>query len=170
MDQPRLIGRRRFLKYSGGGALMMAAGLPEAGAQPQRVPGAAVLAYRILPAQWKTDEQFARLVALLNAHRRAVDEISLFDETFPRRACASLERLEQAAGTLKRRIVELHGSGFRTRGYQCNFTRSATGTCPVRSCRRCPSSRRWGMMARCLMPAPARTARSTAPTSRSDMP
>ena len=71
MDQQRLIGRRSFLKYSSGGALMMAAGFPEADAQVQQIPGGAVLAYRIAGPQWKTDEQFARLMALLNAHRPA---------------------------------------------------------------------------------------------------
>ena len=120
-QQGRLIGRRSFLKYSGGGALMMAAGLPEADAQVQRVPGAAVLAYRIAAPQWKTDEQFARLVALFNAHRPAVDEISFFDDDSAR-ACAPLEQLEQSAGTLKRRIVELHSSGFRSVGINVLYT------------------------------------------------
>ena len=121
MTQP-LIGRRRFLQYSGGGALMMAAGLPGAVAPAPHAPGSVVLAYRIWPAQWETDEQFARLVALFKAHRPAVDEISLFDESFPRRACASLERLEQAAATLKRRITELHGYGFGTVGINVAYT------------------------------------------------
>jgi hypothetical protein len=100
---------------------MIAAGLPDAGAQPQQVPGTAILAYRIAAPQWKTDEQFARLLTFLEAHHAAVDEISLFDDDSPR-ACASLERLEQGAAILKRRIAELHGSDFRTVGINVLYT------------------------------------------------
>ena len=132
----------------------MAAGLPEADAQAQQDSGTAVLAYRIAAPQWKTDEQFARLMALLNAHRRAVDEISFFDDDSAR-ACAPLERLEQSAGTLKRRIVELHGSGFRSVGINVLYTIGHGEAWLVYPCRRCPSSRLWGMMARCRIAAPA---------------
>ena len=45
-----------------------------------------VLAYRVFPVQWKTDKQFDRLLALLSRHRSAVDEVSFFDEMFPRPA------------------------------------------------------------------------------------
>jgi hypothetical protein len=41
------------------------------------------LAYRIIPVQWETDQQFARLMDLMKANKAAVDEISLFDQTFP---------------------------------------------------------------------------------------
>jgi len=101
--------------------LAIASTLPQAGAQRQRAPSALVLAYRISPTQWETDKQFARLLALLSAHRRAVDEVALFDDDFPR-ACASLERLEQDAGALKRRISELHGLGFRRVGINVCYT------------------------------------------------
>jgi hypothetical protein len=102
--------------------LAIASALKKTGAQQQRHAGVLVLAYRIMPGQWKSDEQFARLLALLNRNRHAVDEISLFDETFPRPACRSLDQLEDIADRLKRRIAELRRSGFHSVGINVIYT------------------------------------------------
>ncbi len=82
-------------------------------------PGAAaesravVLAYRISPSQWNTDAQFRRLLDFLAANRAGVDEISLFDEDFPRPARASLEALAGLTDAWGRRISQLHSAGYR---------------------------------------------------------
>ena len=80
------------------------------------------LAWRIAPVQWETGEQFARLLALLKAHASAVDEISLFDEAFPRNAATPLTELERLADLLKQRIGELHRAGFPSAGINVILT------------------------------------------------
>lgn len=74
-----------------------------------------VLAYRIQPGQWETDEQFARLLALLTSHREVVDELSLVVSSI---AYIPLEKLELIAKTLKVRIAELRAMGFRSVGIE----------------------------------------------------
>lgn len=74
------------------------------------------LAFRIIPAQWETDQQFATLLEFLKTHRKAVDEIALFDQTFPPNAAGPLEGLERSASKLKERMAELREAGFKSVG------------------------------------------------------
>ena len=69
------------------------------------------LAYRILPPQYETDEQFARLVTLLKGHRPAVDEISLFTEYW-HHSYFPLDRFAARANLLGRRIEQLRREAF----------------------------------------------------------
>ena len=62
-----------------------------------------ILAYRISPAQWESEEQFERLLALLTSYRQAVDEIALFDYPYAG-AFVPLERLERGAETMRRGV------------------------------------------------------------------
>jgi hypothetical protein len=74
-----------------------------------------ILAYRLAPAQWNTDEQFERMLGLLTSYRQAVDEIALFD--YPHSgSVAPLEGLERAAEIMRQRMVTLREVGFPSVG------------------------------------------------------
>lgn len=73
------------------------------------------LSYRLLPPQIQTDQQFARLLALLKKHRRAVDEISLFTEYW-HHLYQPLEQFAAMAAKLGRRIEQFRQENFKSVG------------------------------------------------------
>lgn len=72
-----------------------------------------ILAYRIGVGQWGPGPQFRRLLDLLAENRQGVDEISLFDEDFPRPAAVPLETLAPIYDAMAGRIKQLREAGFR---------------------------------------------------------
>src|SRR5450756_334165 len=73
------------------------------------------LSFRIGPEQWLTDDQFAKLMQLLTAHRPAVDEISLFTHE-AMGGFGSLEMLAPEAELMHKRIEQIHVLGIRSAG------------------------------------------------------
>ncbi|MCE5260064.1 MAG: hypothetical protein LLG44_13555 [Chloroflexi bacterium] len=73
------------------------------------------LSFRLSSDQWYTDAQWARLLALLGAHRPAVDELSLFTRE-QMGWFGTMEAMAPEADLLARRIREGHAAGFRSVG------------------------------------------------------
>ena len=86
---------------------------------PEDVP---LISYRIFPAQYKSDEQFSRLLDFLNQYPDAVDEIALMDENFPAPAGLPLEAVEKLAERLEKRIAALRRAGIRSVGINVAHT------------------------------------------------
>ncbi|HEY3332147.1 MAG TPA: hypothetical protein VGK19_19115 [Capsulimonadaceae bacterium] len=80
------------------------------------------LSYRIHVHQYETDEQFERLVRLLDAHKHAIDEIALFTEYwhhgyFPEADFTALTEI------MAKRIDQLHAAGYGSVGINVLVTR-----------------------------------------------
>jgi len=73
------------------------------------------LSYRIWPPMYETDAQFGRLVASLDAHRSAIDEISLFTDYW-HHGFHPLDRFAELSETMRDRIDALHAAGFASVG------------------------------------------------------
>jgi hypothetical protein len=64
---------------------------------------------------FETDEQFDKLIALLNAHRSAVDEIAFFTDYWHHNY-HPLDRFAKLTATMARRVDTLHSAGYRSVG------------------------------------------------------
>ncbi len=73
------------------------------------------LSFRIGSDQWLGDEQWARLLALLGAHRPAADELSLFTHELMG-WFGSIEEMTAEAELMAKRIEQAHAAGFRSAG------------------------------------------------------
>ena len=80
------------------------------------------LLYRIYPAQWLTDVQFNNFLKFLENNRNSIDEISLFDESFPIAPGISLCEYEKKIKILTKRIKILKDIGIRKVGINVTHT------------------------------------------------
>ena len=86
---------------------------PECQCEPGRRP--MTLSFRLGSPQWLTDAQWGRLLALLAAHRPAVDELSLFTNE-AMGWFGTMDEMARDVELMARRIREAHAAGYRSVG------------------------------------------------------